>query len=243
MKPSHLIVIFWFIFSPFCFSQNTSKLNTAQNCSYMKQIEKEMICEINLLRSDPSNYIQYLQEEYDKARLEVAKYGKGKKSYSISRSYETIDGREKLVKTDTVWNNINEEELKAIEDLIQELKKMKPLSILQPDKGLYSAAVKHAGDQTIHHWSLGHRGSDGSWPWDRIKKYSPKMKDGNENLAGKYPEPTAREILILLLIDSGIPGYGHRENILNPVWTHGACYSAGLHEGMYQWVQEFGNAK
>jgi len=30
-----------------------------------------------------------------------------------------------------------------------------------------------------------HTGSDGSQPWDRIKKFSPKMKFGNENIAGK----------------------------------------------------------
>jgi len=68
---------------------------------------------------------------------------------------------------------------------------------------------------------IGHQGSDGSWPWDRILKFSPQMITGNENLAGRFPEPTARDIVIQLLIDSGIPDYGHRKTclILNgPTW-------------------------
>ena len=98
-------------------------------------------------------------------------------------------------------------------------------------------------DQTLHHWTLGHRGSDGSWPWDRIKEYSYRMKDGNENLAGAFPQPTVRQVVIQLLIDAGIPNYGHRHNLLNPKWTNVACYSGGLKAGMYQWIQDFGERK
>ena len=31
---------------------------------------------------------------------------------------------------------------------------------------------------------------------------------------------TARDIVIQLLVDSGIPGYGHRYNLLDPAWTY-----------------------
>jgi uncharacterized protein YkwD len=244
MKNIWFYLLFSILVLGFCAKgQNFSPLNTAANCTFMKPVEQEMVYEINLLRSNPKGYIQYLEGDFEQAKKMLEIYGKGEKSYAIRESYETIGGIERHKGYDTIWNYQNEEEVKALESLIQELSKLSALSILYPDKGMYEAAVKHTNDQTLHHWELGHRGSDGSWPWDRIKRYSGKMKDGNENLAGAYPEPSARDIVIQLLVDSGIPGYGHRENILNPAWTHVACLCAGLHEDMYQWIQEFGSIK
>lgn len=238
----------WFIFflvvnSLSVSAQTDQKLNTARNCSYMKQIEREMITEINLVRSDPAGYVKYLDYYYDLAKLNLKHFGNGKRSYSLSVVYERTNRGERKKKEDTVWTYQYEEEVHAIESLIKDLNNTHPLSILQPDKGIYEAARKQGLDQDRHNWKLGHRGSDGSWPWDRILKYSPQMIAGNENLAGRFPEPTARDIVIQLLIDSGIPDYGHRQNLLDPKWTHVACYTSGLKGDMYQWLQEFGQHK
>jgi uncharacterized protein YkwD len=157
--------------------------------------------------------------------------------------YEKINGVGRKKKVDTIWSNEYQEEVHAIESLLKDLKNTPPLSILEPDKGIYVAARMHGLDQDRHNWSLGHMGSDGSWPWERIRKFSPLMIAGNENLAGRFPEPTARDIVIQLLIDSGIPEYGHRHNMLDPKWTHVACYTSGLKGDMYQWIQEFGQKK
>jgi uncharacterized protein YkwD len=236
--------IFLILISPFTVSaQGNERLNTAGNCTYMKVIEKEMIAEINLVRSDPAGYIRYLTYYHDLAKLNLDHFGKGQRSYSLSITYEKINGVGHKKKVDTVWSNEYEEEVLAIESLFRDLRNTLPLSILQPDKGIYEAARKHGLDQDRHNWSLGHMGSDGSWPWERIREYSPGMKDGNENLAGRFPEPTARDIVIQLLIDSGIPEYGHRYNLLDPKWTHVACYTSGLKDEMYQWIQEFGQHK
>jgi uncharacterized protein YkwD len=238
------LLILFILLSPFSgSSQSITTLNTAANCNYMKAIEIEMIAEINLVRSNPSGYIQYLDYYYQLAKLNLSHYGKGKRNYSLSVEYERMNGVQRKKKVDTVWSNEYEEEFHAIESLLNDLKNAPPLSILQPDKGIYEAARKHGIDQDRHNWTLGHQGSDGSWPWDRIRKYSPSMITGNENLAGKYPEPTARDIVIQLLIDSGIPEYGHRYNLLDPKWTHVACYTSGLKGDMYQWIQEFGQHK
>lgn len=238
------LVIFFLLFYSFSgSSQDEVALNTARNCSYMKEIEKEMIAEINLVRSDPSGYIKYLNYDYELAKLNLDHFGKGKQKYSLSIQYEKINGVERKRKVDTVWSNEYEEEVHAIESLLKDLKSSPPLSILEPDKGIYEAARKHGLDQDRHNWSLGHRGSDGSWPWERIRKYSPLMITGSENLAGRYPEPTARDLVIQLLIDSGIPEYGHRYNLLDPKWTHVACYTSGFKGDMYQWIQEFGQKK
>jgi uncharacterized protein YkwD len=227
----------------FCSAQENAALNTARNCTYMKPIEREMIAEINLVRSDPAGYTKYLNYYYELAKLNLDHFGAGKRNYSLSILYERTEKGQRKKQVDTVWSNEYEEEVHAIESLLSDLKNTPPLSILQPDRGIYEAARKHGIDQDRHNWTLGHQGSDGSWPWERIMKYSPQMQAGNENLAGRFPEPTARDIVIQLLIDSGIPDYGHRYNMLDPKWTHVACYTSGYQGDMYQWIEEFGEKK
>jgi uncharacterized protein YkwD len=234
-----IIPVFSFLCAVSCPAQQFPELNTAGKCNYMKPAEQEMIYEINVVRSHPEVYVQYLQKFLKDAKSDLKSSGNEIKNYSIETEYTTIDGKT-TVKTDTIWFRMNEEEVKAIESLISDLRKLKPLGILKPDAGIYNAARLYGADQEKHHWKLSHRGSDGSWPDDRIKRSSRNMIDGNENIAGKYPEPTAREIVLQLLIDSGIKGYGHRYNILNPKWTHVACFCGGLKNGMYRWLQEFG---
>ena len=81
---------------------------------------------------------------------------------------------------------------------------------------------KHAKDQDEHDWKLMHTGSDGSEPWDRITFFSPTMSFGNENIKQVTLREivTARDIVIQLLVDSGIPVAGHCYNLLDPAWTY-----------------------
>jgi len=208
----------------------------------MKEIEREMIDEINRVRHNPKSYIQYLQPMLNEATTTLKNYGKGYKNYSVT--FTTTSNNGKTVETtDTTWHYANEEQVKALTTLINDLKKLKSLSILQPDSGIYKAATKHAKDQDEHDWKLMHTGSDGSEPWDRILFFSPTMSFGNENIAGNSAEiVTARDIVIQLLVDSGIPGYGHRYNLLDPAWTYGAC-KHDLFKGMHWWIQNFGVKK
>ena len=223
-------------------SQVIDSLNTAKNCFYMTAIEREMIYEINRVRSNPKSYIQYLQPLLNNATIKLTNFGKGDKNYSLTFTSSTKNGKE--IKTvDTTWHYVNVAEVQALTTLINDLKKLKSLSVLQPDSGIYNAAKKHAKDQNEHGWKLMHTGSDGSAPWDRILIFSPAMSFGNENIAGNSKKIiTARDIVIQLLIDDGIPGYGHRYNILNPSWTHVAC-KGELFEDMHWWIQNFGIKK
>lgn len=220
-------------------AQLPSHLNTAANCAYMKPTEREMIAEINLLRSNPPAYVKFLQPLLAEAQSILRREGKGQKSYALTRTTTVRKGK-KTEQVDTTWNYINQEEVAALESLIKDLTNSKQLSILQPDSGIYLAVKHFAADQDQHEWNLSHTGSDGSQPWDRIRKFSPRMRTGNENIAGKFPLPTPRQVVIQLLIDSGIPGYGHRYNLLNPQWTHVACFDGGLQGSMYRWLQNFG---
>jgi uncharacterized protein YkwD len=69
------------------------------------------------------------------------------------------------------------------------------------------------------------------------------MRFGNENIAGSSGKPTPRDIIIQLLIDAGIPGYGHRYNLLNVQWTHVGCTVEQYQGAMHYWIQNFGTLK
>lgn len=223
--------------------QSPDRLNTAIDAVYMKEKEKAMVHEINLLRSDPKGYLVYVDEYVAAMDKRPETIGKGQMKYSLTFNYKMEDSVEKLVRIDTVWLDAPESDSAAIESLRKDLLSTPPVPLLQPDRGIYEAARVYAKDEDDHEWTLRHIGSDGSWPWDRIRKYSPRMAEGNENIALRYPEPTPRQIVIQLLIDTGIPEHNHRYILLDPRWTHIACYDAGLKEGMYRWIQEFGQEK
>lgn len=124
------------------------------------------------------------------------------------------------------------------DELIEELRRTTPLSILKPAPCIYDAAKKHGLDQKAR-GSTGHDGSDGSWPWDRVKRECTQMTDGNENLVGGPAD--VREAVILLLVDDGIPSRGHRKTLLNKDWEYAAMYKIGKVGFMPNcWVQKFG---
>jgi len=126
----------------------------------------------------------------------------------------------------------------AAYELIDELKKTAPLSVLQPAECLYQAAKKH-GEEAVRKGSSDHQGMDGSWPWDRVKKGCAQMQDGNENLVGG--PANIREAVMLLLVDDGISNRGHRRTLLNKDWKYVACYKSGKVGRMpNSWVQLFG---
>lgn len=129
----------------------------------------------------------------------------------------------------------------TVDELIRELKSTPKLSSLEPTQCLYDAAKKHGQDIRARGKS-GHQGSDGLWPWDRVKNSCPAFQDGNENLVGG--SPVVRESVIILLIDHAVASRGHRKALLNPYWTHVACYKIGQVGSLpNNWVQNFGQAK
>ena len=128
--------------------------------------------------------------------------------------------------------------IEVCDELIAELRNTPPLSILQPLSCIYEAAKKHGMDQK-QRGSTGHNGTDGSWPWDRVKRECTELTDGNENLVGG--PSSVREAVLLLLVDDGIPSRGHRKTMLNKDWKYGACYKIGQVGFMPNcWVQKFG---
>lgn len=126
----------------------------------------------------------------------------------------------------------------VVDELIRDLRKSPVLSNLQPLSCIYTAAQKH-GEDLRGIGSVEHQGSDGLWPWDRVLNACSGLTDGNENLVGG-PE-SVRESVIILLIDEGIPGRGHRVTMMRPDWKYVACHKIGTVGDMPNcWVQKFG---
>lgn len=125
------------------------------------------------------------------------------------------------------------------QELIAELKRTPALPILQTLPCLYTAAKKHGDDQRKK-GDTSHHGSDGSWPWDRVTRECPELKDGNENLVGGPSD--IRRAVILLLVDDGIDTRGHRKTLLQADWKYVACHKMGTIGSMPNcWIQQFGN--
>lgn len=212
----------------------------ATGADYLTTAEKEMIDEVNRVRTNPPLYAKLVvQDALESARKRLNEFGKGPRNYSLYYHYTD----NKVSEVDTIWHYKYEEDVHALQTLYDTLNRLKPLSLLRPDRGIYKACVKHAKDQAKKQ-RLDHQGTDGSWPWDRITKAAPNMRDGNENIAYNSDDVNARVIVMQLLVDAGISDYGHRYNLLDPKWTHVICYATKPPLWKQRWwLQNFGVEK
>lgn len=111
----------------------------------------------------------------------------------------------------------------CIEECINVLENAEPCGVLSLETTLCNAAEWFAED-IVKFKRRGHTASDGSSPSDRAKRFGFSGGAG-ENIS--YAEYSAREIVIVLLLDDRVPSRGHRNNILNPNYTKlgiGLCY-------------------
>jgi hypothetical protein len=122
-------------------------------------------------------------------------------------------------------------------DLLKELLSLGSLPTFTPEAGLSSVARKHALDLAHNKRSLSHEGSNGRDFATRIREIG-GFKCASENLYEGRPH--ALEALIILLIDHGVPGFGHRRAILNPIHQKMGCSIVQRPDnGLYIFVQVF----
>ena len=168
---------------------SASSLNTAANAGYLSPLEKEIVLEINLFRSNPAQYA----EKYI-APLAV-RYNSKILSYPGDIPIKTVEG------------------VSALHECVRELKKMKPLPLIYPDDKLTRAADDHCADQS-RTGKTGHVGKDNSNLRTRIERYGKWEKQIAENIA--YGNTSARQVMVFLLIDDNVQSRGHRKTFLNP---------------------------
>lgn len=206
-KPAILIVlVFWstigFAIEPELPQWNIGVLNTAVDADYMTENERNVVLEINKLRSDPRAYCK----EYLEPMLNMYN---GRKLF--------MPGSDPI---------LTREGISALKDAIKYLKKASPAPILYPDARLKKSAKDHQQDQS-RTGSTGHVGSDGSNIRQRIERYAKWQGSISENIF--YGDADAHSVVLHLVIDDGVPGRGHRINFLDPKHNY-VGVSCGTHK-------------
>jgi uncharacterized protein YkwD len=169
-------------------------LDTAADLDYLTAIEKDVILEMNKVRTNPKKYA----ELYIQPRL---RYYSGK-NYSVPGQITIV----------------TQEGVAAVNNCITALNRANAVGALTPERGLSLAAKDHVTDQSKT-GQTGHNGSDKSTPESRMKRHGTFGGSWTlgENIA--YGETTGRDIVCGLLIDDGVPNRGHRTNIMNKAFT------------------------
>lgn len=171
----------------------TASLDTGKDADYLSDVERQVILHLNLVRAAPLRYAQ----DFIEPRLKFFK----DKIYLEPGGAANFGGIE------------TEEGTAAVIEAIRALAATAPLPSLSPSPGLSRAAGDHARDQSTT-GQIGHVGSDGSLVDTRVTRYGNWIDALGENIV--YGTGIGRDIVVELLIDDGVPGRGHRKNILNP---------------------------
>ena len=119
-----------------------SVLDTARNVDYMFEVEKNVILEMNMARSNPKKYAElYIQPRTKKF-------------------------------SGNLYNNyiMTNEGVSVVNECVKFMNSQKSLPILKPSKGLTLAAKDHSSTQCLTD-KTGHDGIDGSDPFERMKRY------------------------------------------------------------------------
>ena len=97
-----------------------------------------------------------------------------------------------------------------MQEAVNFLNHARPLPPLSFSNGLSMGAMAHVANQGAA-GETGHEGTDRSSPWDRMARYGKWTGTAGENIS--YGVSGARQIVISLIVDSGVSNRGHRKNI------------------------------
>lgn len=117
----------------------------------------------------------------------------------------------------------------AVREAIRFLERAKPLPPLDHSPGMSLGARAHVQDLGPR-GGRGHYGSSGSTPFQRINRHGQWLGRAGENIY--YGQRNARGVVCALIVDEGVAGRKHRQNIFSRAYTvagvaHGAHASFG----------------
>src|SRR5438309_7760841 len=104
---------------------------------------------------------------------------------------------------------------RALDEAIRFLQTAQPLQALASSSGMSRAAADHCADQAGG--GFGHEGRDRSHAGQRIARYGTCSGGWAENIS--YGKASARDVVLALIIDDGLPARKHRKNIFNPIYN------------------------
>lgn len=185
-----------------------------ENLNFLTHLEKEVVGELNLARTDPAAYAEYIED--------FKKHYVGK--------YISIGGETQIV---------TREGVPAVNEAIAYLKSVRPAPPLRVSRGLSNAARAHVNDQGPK-GLVGHNGSDQSTPAERMNRFGTVKKAYGEVI--EYGNWTARRIVMGLIIDDGVKDRNHRKNIFNPVFRVVGVGIGSHHSYTYMCVIDFAGA-
>ena len=151
---------------------------------------RAVIREMNLARQNPGLYATYLQAVRSR----------------MNGNQLVLPGQTRIR---------TKEGTAAIDEAIRFLQNAQPLAPLTFSAGMSRAAADHSADEA--NGAFGHEGRDRSHAGQRIARYGTVMGSWGENLS--YGKSSARDVVLALIIDDGLPGRKHRQNIFNPSYN------------------------
>ena len=170
--------------------------------------EHAMLQAINQLRMDPSGYrVKVEQAYFDMLRDSITL--KQEVSETVITRWTLLD-EGAVVEYDTLRRSRFSQLCDAYHDLLIDLANAPSVQPLEMSHELLAVAHDHAQADARDNY-LEHQGRDGSLPDDRIRKALPWAQEGNENIAAGPGD--AHDILLQLMVDSGVDGRGHRHNM------------------------------
>jgi uncharacterized protein YkwD len=148
---------------------------------------RAVIRELNLARQNPALYATFVQELRGRMNGNVL----------------VLPGHTRIR---------TKEGTRALDEAIRFLQTAQALPPLTLSRGMSQAAADHCADQADG--GFGHEGKDRSHAGQRIARYGTFMGGWAENIS--YGKSTARDVVLALIIDDGLPARKHRKNIFNP---------------------------
>ena len=173
----------------------------AVNARGESTLEKGVLTELNLARTNPRAYAGYLREH--------------RKLYR---------GEEIMLK-DSRTRIATREGKAAVDEAIRFLDRQKALPALAWSEGLAEAAGELAREQGASGLT-GHVGKSGDMK-ERIERRGEWRERIGENIS--YGPDDPRWVVMQLIIDDGVGGRGHRRNIFEPLFRRGGV-ACGPHE-------------
>ncbi|MBE9118557.1 pre-peptidase C-terminal domain-containing protein [Lusitaniella coriacea LEGE 07157] len=155
----------------------------AQNA--ISPLERQILQEMNRARANPSAYADWLEQ--------TKQYYQG--------NILQFPGQPPIG---------TQEGVRVVDEAIRFLRGLPPLPPLSLSLGMSRGVKDHVGDLGTK-GAVGHYGSDGSQFIDRIGRYGTASGAAGENIT--YGVTTAQAVVMQLIVDDGVEGRIHRDNI------------------------------